>query len=97
LVGAHDARLARTEEISLPDNIRSVYVNEQEPEITHLEKISVRTDSGEQVLGENIVIGPGHVREFVIPDKLRQNAKLIVRGYYELLHPSQMSGVSFKK
>jgi hypothetical protein len=73
LIGAHGAQLARTDTVVLPDGTRSVYISEQEPEITHLEKVSVKVGSAEEILAKNVIMRPGSSKEFPIPEHLRRN------------------------
>lgn len=87
LVGASNAGLAREEIVQLPSGTHYFYVSEQEPEITRLERVSVKggTNSEEVILAENIEVRPGWSRRFEIPGPLRGNTQLTIRGYYTQL------------
>jgi hypothetical protein len=84
LVGAHNKTLTKTEEVLIPDGARFAYISEQEPELTHLERVGVRTMGLEKVLAEYISIGPGRAWRIEIPEGFRTNGTLFIRGYY---HP----------
>jgi hypothetical protein len=88
LVGAHTLSQTKTDQISLPDGTHAIFISEQEPELTHLERVSVRSGSQgpERILAENIQVGPGRAIQFDIPEPFRSNATLVVRGYYDPLH-----------
>ncbi len=86
LVGAYKQELARTETIQLPRGTRSVYISEQEPEVTHLERVVAKNSgSQETLLMENVDIRPGWSQKIEIPEPLRDNAQLIIRGHYSPL------------
>jgi hypothetical protein len=84
LIGASDETRARTEQILLPPGATSVFVSEQEPEITYLQSVSISdAATGEEtLLATDVVLHPGDAREFVLPPTLRDQARLTVRGYY---------------
>jgi hypothetical protein len=85
LVGAYDKILGRVEEIPIPNGTRSVHVSEQEFEVTYLNKILVKVNEEKKTLAENVIIRPGSSREFPIPENFRENARIIIDGYYEPL------------
>ncbi|MGD9657680.1 MAG: hypothetical protein AB7U61_08590 [Methylocystis sp.] len=87
LVGANKWNLARTEEIELPRGTRSLFISEQEPEVTFMETISIKDSSSgeERLIASNIVLHPGDARQFTIPAEFSGKITLRVRGYYEPL------------
>jgi hypothetical protein len=87
LIGAIREELTRVEDINLPQGTDAVMIGEWEPEITYLQRVTIRSkeNPAETLLGENIVIRPGHSNEFIIPDAYRDHPILNLRGYYQPL------------
>jgi hypothetical protein len=83
LIGASKKELARVEEKNLPHETRSFFLSEQEPEVTFLETVAVKSASSgeERLVASNLVIHPGEAREFRIPENYG-DAVLKIRGYY---------------
>lgn len=84
LIGASKKQLVRTEEKELPPETRSFFISEQEPEVTFLDTIAVKSGSSgeERLIASNVVIHPGQAREFRVPKEFYGNAILKIRGYY---------------
>jgi len=84
LIGASKKELARIEENKLLPETRSFFITEQEPEVTFLETVAIRSAlSGEErLIASNLVIHPGEAREFQIPKEFYGDAILKIRGYY---------------
>lgn len=93
LIGASKKELARDEENKLPRETRSFFLSEQEPEVTFLETVAVKSASSgeEHLIGSNLVIHPGQAREFRIPEEFYGDAVLKIRGYYIPLRSDQAS------
>jgi hypothetical protein len=87
LVGANDESRSREEIIKLAPGTRSLYLSEQEPEITYVEQIAIRDAASgfEEVLARNVVLRPGWSRKFDVPERMRADAQLVLRGYYKRL------------
>ena len=87
LVGANDESRSREETIKLAPGTRSLYLSEQEPEITYVEQIAIRDAASgfEEVLARNVVLRPGWSRKFDVPERMRADAQLVLRGYYKRL------------
>jgi len=68
-------------------------LSEQEPEVTFLETVAVKSASSgeERLIAANLVIHPGEAREFRIPEEFYGDAILKIRGYYLPLRFDQIS------
>jgi hypothetical protein len=88
LVGAYNQRLSKTDMVELPSGTEAIYISEQEPEITHIQKIMVREkETGrETMMTASITLHPGESRRFDIPKDFSLPI-IIVDGYYEPLRP----------
>ena len=89
LVAATNAAAPREEQVALPPGTRALVISEQEPEITHIEFVSVRDDETGQefVLAEKLELHPGWSKELRLPDAIGDQATLRVKGYYQPLRP----------
>jgi hypothetical protein len=69
LIGASKKELARVDETKLPGEAHTFFLSEQEPEVTFLEKVAVKSASSgeERLVASNLVLHPGEAREFRIP------------------------------
>jgi hypothetical protein len=93
LIGASKREFARLEETKLPRETRSFFITEQEPEVTFLEEVAVKSASSgeERLVASNLVIHPGQALEFQVADEFYSDAILKVRGYYIPLRFDQAS------
>jgi len=93
LVGASSATLTKTETIRLPESTEAFILSELEPEITFIERISIKAEdaSNDTVVAENLVIRPGNSVRFEIPRQFREKPILTVRGYYQPLRQREIA------
>ena len=86
LVAIHPHR-PKNEVIQLPEGTRSLYLSEQEPEITYVEKIVVSggAERVEKLSSRTSSCDPVGLKRLEIPERLRVGAKLMLRGFYRRL------------
>jgi hypothetical protein len=99
LIGAVGIHNKRVESIALPEKTQSVFVTEQEPEVTHLIRVAVLDDSlaEETIIGTDLEIWPGQTVKFEIPSTMRSHPKLLLEGFYKPLISEARTKQSFER
>ena len=99
LIGANAPNLRRNQVIHVIGRRSSLFIAEQEPEITFLNRIEV-IDSRSKArfrLARNLILGPKRQVEFKLPRQMRGSFDIIVSGYYQKLQevgmPTQVPGL----
>ena len=85
LVGAHSLALSSTSVIRIPDQTRTIFLRELEPEVTFVSRIVLSSEGKERELVRDRAIEPGQQLVIDIPSTPGSDRYLVVSGYYQTI------------